>query len=61
MVDKDDTYLQINITYEKITKEIKLLELLSINELKKRALENFNIPENQNNYFSFSYLDNENN
>ena len=61
MVDKDDTYLQINITYEKITKEIKLLELISINELKKQAMENFKIPENKKNFFSFSYLDKENN
>ena len=60
MVDKEDTILQLNITYENKKEEIKLLELLSLSEIKTIAMEKFKIPENEGNCLGFSYLDNEN-
>ncbi len=47
MVDKNDVYLKINITYENNQYEILLTDLEPVNEIIKKTLENFKIPKDK--------------
>ena len=57
MVDKNDVYLKININYGNNQCEILLTDLLPVNEIIKKAMDNFNIPKKKENSFFFYYND----
>ena len=57
MVDNNDVYLKIKITYENKIEEIMLKELKPIEDIKKLVMEKFKIKENIKNSLVFAYYD----
>ena len=59
MVDNNDVYLKIKITYENKIEEIMLKELKPIEDIKILVMEKFKIKENIKNSLVFAYYDKE--
>ena len=59
MVDNNDVYLKIKITYENKIEEIMLKELKPIEDIKNFVMEKFKIKENIKNSLVFAYYDKE--
>ena len=59
MVDQNEVYLKINITYQDQTLELKLKELITLDKIKDKVLEKFRIPPNKKDCIYFSYQDEE--
>ena len=58
MVDQEDVYLKIEVNYKGQKKEITTKEILTVDELKNKIMELYQIP-NTKNYLNLSYNDNE--
>ena len=58
MVDQEDVYLKINVNYKGEIKEFVTTELPTLDELKNKIMDLYEIP-NTKNYLDLSYKDNE--
>ena len=56
-MEQNDVTLKIIITYKNSSKELTLKEIITYEELKEKAIELFNINENQKDLLEFTYLD----
>ena len=59
MVDQNEVYLKIKITYKDKIMELKLKELTTLDKIKDKVLETFRIPPNKKDCIYFSYQDEE--
>jgi hypothetical protein len=59
MVENNDVYLKLKITYENRIEEITLQELIPLEDIKNTIMEKFKIKENIKNSLVFAYYDND--